>query len=191
MGVTLRGDLDIETVVAQGCRPIGSPLFVTSSEGGVLSTLDGRPPMTILQELFEAGDPRERALLQSSLFLGIQMEPGRDAYGQGDFLVRNLVGVDEERGAIAVAGEVSPNDVVQFRLVRTEADMDAAEVFEPEFTHQVFRDDETVFVHGGGEIGANPVRLMLESFSRTGGTLNFIFDFLILMSSHTWILCSL
>ena len=30
-------------------------------------------------------------------------------------------------------------------------------------------DDETVFVHGGGEIGANPVRLMLESFSRTGG----------------------
>ena len=29
-------------------------------------------------------------------------------------------------------------------------------------------DDETVFVHGGGEIGANPVRLMLESFSRTG-----------------------
>ena len=37
------------------------------------------------------------------------------------------------------------NDVVQFRLVRTEADMDAAEVFEPEFTHQIFRDDETIF----------------------------------------------
>ena len=31
------------------------------------------------------------------------------------------------------------NDVVQFRLVRTEADMDAAEVFEPEFTHQAFK----------------------------------------------------
>lgn len=37
------------------------------------------------------------------------------------------------------------NDVVAFRLVSTAADMDAAEVFEPEFTHQIFREDETIF----------------------------------------------
>ena len=116
VGVSLSGEIEVETVVAQGCRPIGAPLFVTSGQDGVISTLDGRPPMTILQELFEAGDPRERALLQSSLFLGIQMEAGRSAYGQGDFLVRNLVGVDEERGAIAVAADLEPNDVVQFHL---------------------------------------------------------------------------
>ena len=37
------------------------------------------------------------------------------------------------------------NDAVVFRLVRTAADLRTAEAFEPEFTHQVFRDDETVF----------------------------------------------
>lgn len=115
-GVSLRGAVEVETIVAQGCRPIGAPMFVTSGADGVLSTLDGRPPMEILQELFEGGDARERALLQSSLFLGIQMEAGRSNYGQGDFLVRNLVGIDEERGAIAVASEIERNQVVQFHL---------------------------------------------------------------------------
>jgi histone acetyltransferase 1 len=43
------------------------------------------------------------------------------------------------------------NDVVAFRLVACAADMDAAEVFEPEFTHQVFRDDETIF----GRVGTS------------------------------------
>jgi histone acetyltransferase 1 len=37
------------------------------------------------------------------------------------------------------------NDAVSFRLVRTAADMATAEPFEPEFTHQVFREDETIF----------------------------------------------
>jgi small ligand-binding sensory domain FIST len=115
-GVSISGELEVATLVTQGCRPIGAPLFVTNASEQVISTLDGRPPMDILQELFEAGDRRERALLQSSLFLGIQMEPGRSEYQQGDFLVRNLTGVDEERGAIAVAGDVQPNGVVQFHV---------------------------------------------------------------------------
>ena len=37
------------------------------------------------------------------------------------------------------------NDAVSFRLVNTAADMATAEPFEPEFTHQVFREDETIF----------------------------------------------
>lgn len=116
VGATLHGAIEIETVVAQGCRPIGTPMFVTSGTGNFVHELDGRAPMAILQELFEQADARERALLQGSLFLGIQMQAGRTEYGQGDFLVRNLVGVDEERGAIAVGAEIENNLVVQFHL---------------------------------------------------------------------------
>ena len=65
------------------------------------------------------------------------------------------------------------NDVVQFRLVRTEADMDAAEVFEPEFTHQVFRDDETVFGYRDLEIkifmSANLFKALVEISPRREG----------------------
>ena len=41
------------------------------------------------------------------------------------------------------------NESVTFRLVRTAAEMQSAEEFEPEFTHQVFRDDETIFGYKG------------------------------------------
>lgn len=40
---------------------------------------------------------------------------------------------------------MNSNEAVCFRLVHTEADMDTAQMFNPEFTHQIFRDDETIF----------------------------------------------
>jgi len=37
-------------------------------------------------------------------------------YTQGDFLIRSVLGVDPERGAMAVGSEVQPFQVVQFQL---------------------------------------------------------------------------
>ncbi|MEE2664083.1 MAG: FIST N-terminal domain-containing protein [Myxococcota bacterium] len=116
VGATMHGAIDFQTVVAQGCRPIGTPMFVTRGQDNLIHELDGHPPMQIVQQLFEEGDARERALIQSSLFIGIQMQAGRTEYGQGDFLVRNLAGADEDTGAIAVGAEIDSNFVVQFHL---------------------------------------------------------------------------
>jgi len=46
------------------------------------------------------------------------------------------------------------NDAVSFKLVRAGADLDdeSVEPFEPEFTHQIFRDDETIFGYKGLEV---------------------------------------
>lgn len=116
IGIALRGALEVQQIVAQGCRPIGTPMFVTSARGNTLHTLDGRSPTEILQELFDVADAREKALLQSSLFLGIQMHAGRSEYEHGDFLVRNLIGGDPETGALSIGAPVEPNQVVQFHL---------------------------------------------------------------------------
>lgn len=40
---------------------------------------------------------------------------------------------------------MNSNEAVCFRLVHTEADMETAQMFNPELTHQVFREDETIF----------------------------------------------
>lgn len=45
----------------------------------------------------------------------------------------------------AKAFEARANDVLRFRLVRCAEDMASAPLFGPEFTHQVFREDETIF----------------------------------------------
>ncbi len=116
VGVVLSGDVVVDTVVAQGCRPIGKPMLVTRCTGGILQELDRRPPLQILTELHASLDPRDRELMQHSLFLGLEMREERVEYQPGELLVRNLLGADQETGAIAVGAELRPMQVVQFVL---------------------------------------------------------------------------
>ncbi|MDJ0864479.1 MAG: FIST C-terminal domain-containing protein [Myxococcota bacterium] len=124
VGLALQGDVEVDTVVAQGCRPIGHPLFVTRCRDGLLIELDGRPAADALRALFEAAEARDRELMQTSLFLGLEMRPELSEYRHGDFLVRNLVGADPERGTLAVAAGLHEGQVVQFHLrdARTSAE---------------------------------------------------------------------
>jgi small ligand-binding sensory domain FIST len=115
-GLSLAGNLEIDTVVAQGCRPVGTPLFVTRGEGNVIHELDGRRPSDALQELYNQLSERDRQLMRHSLSLGVAMTEGREVYRQGDFLVRNIVGLDGRTGAMAVGATVHAGLVVQFQL---------------------------------------------------------------------------
>lgn len=126
VGVALRGNLEVDAIVAQGCRPVGTPMFVTRHQEQVIFELDGRPAVEVLQRLFDELSPAERAKARHSLFLGVVMDPMREIYDQGDFLVRNLVGVDPQSGAIGTAAQLHPNAVVQFHL--RDADTSAADL---------------------------------------------------------------
>jgi len=116
VGLALVGDLVIDTLVAQGCRPVGEPMFVTRCHDNRIYELDGRPPLDVLRELYERCDEDDRLLMQHSLFLGLVMAPSRQNYGRGDFLVRNIFGIDAESGALAIGAAVKENEVVQFHL---------------------------------------------------------------------------
>jgi small ligand-binding sensory domain FIST len=116
VGLALSGDIAVDTIVAQGCRPIGDPMFVTSCERNVVRALDGESPLKVLQALHDRLDPRDRQLARHSLFLGIVMNEDRQEYRQGDFLIRNLIGIDQSTGALAVGALIDPNAVVQFHL---------------------------------------------------------------------------
>jgi small ligand-binding sensory domain FIST len=116
IGVVLSGDLALDAVVAQGCRPIGPPLFVTGARENVLYELDGKPPMEVLGQLFAAASPAEQRLFQGSLFLGIELAPEQSRFEAGDFLIRNLIGADPNSGALQVAASLEERRVVQFHL---------------------------------------------------------------------------
>jgi small ligand-binding sensory domain FIST len=124
VGVALQGDIEIDPLVAQGCRPIANPLFVTRCRGNLVLELDNRRPVELLEELFQQASPRDRALLRTSLFLGIEMRSAQHVYRQGDFLIRNLIGVDPESGSLAVGANLEAGQVVQFHLrdARTSAE---------------------------------------------------------------------
>jgi small ligand-binding sensory domain FIST len=116
VGLAMMGNVVVDAIVAQGCRPIGTPLLVTRCEGNVLLRLNERPPIEVLRELHQSLDARDQTLFRHSLFLGIEMKKNQVEYQQGDFLVRNIVGVDPQTGAIAVGATLEPYQAVQFHL---------------------------------------------------------------------------
>ena len=116
VGIALQGNLAVDTVVAQGCRPIGSPMFVTRSDRNVIHEIDGVRPVEILEELYESLPPDDRERMRNSLFLGLATTDMLDRYAPGDFLIRNLLGIDEGSGALAVGALPRENTVVQFHL---------------------------------------------------------------------------
>ena len=128
VGVALEGDLHVDTVVAQGCRPIGEPMIVTRGHRNLAAELDGEPAIGALERLLATLSPADRELAGHSLFLGLAMKGG-GPLGRGDFLIRNLMGVDRGSGALAAAAPMSPGQIVQFHLrdART-ADADLREM---------------------------------------------------------------
>ncbi len=102
--------------VGQGCEPIGEPYVVTQGEGNVVRAIAGRSPLRVLQEAMEAVPDYERRIPQAGVFAGLAMDPAKSPLTRGDFLVRNLAGLDQETGAVAVAEEVRVGQTLQFQI---------------------------------------------------------------------------
>lgn len=116
VGMALSGAVELEIVVAQGCRPIGAPLIVTKAEGHVLYELGGKPPLEVLREVIRALSPEDQELARQSLFAGLVMNEYRDEFERGDFLIRNLMGYDAETGALMIGANVHVGQTLQFQL---------------------------------------------------------------------------
>lgn len=116
VGVLLRGNVRCRTVVSQGCRPIGRPLVITKGRDNVIHEIGGKPPLTYLQELYDALPAADRPLFQKGLHIGLVMDEYRESFGRGDFLVRNLYGIDRESGSLVVTDRVRVGQTVQFQL---------------------------------------------------------------------------
>lgn len=116
LGVGLRGAVSMRTLVAQGCRPIGRPMIVMRCRDSIIDELDVGKPVEVLRGLFETLDPRDQELGRHSLYLGVEMGDRGSRYGQGDFLIRDIAGMDPGSGAMALHGRCRPYQVVQFHL---------------------------------------------------------------------------
>ena len=121
VGAAFSGNVVLDTVVAQGCRPIGEPLLVTASDRNNLVQLDDRPALEVLMELFHAQPPDEQDLIRTALHIGIATTEFKSPLEQGDFLIRHLINIDQERGTIGVDESIRNGQTVQFHLRHSEA----------------------------------------------------------------------
>jgi small ligand-binding sensory domain FIST len=117
VGVSLSGDaLDVQTVVSQGCRPFGTTFVVTKSKDNVIHTLGGRPALQALRDAIMDMPVADRELLQNGLFVGRATTEYKESFARGDFLVRTVMGVDNDAGSIAVGDYVRMGQTVQFHV---------------------------------------------------------------------------
>ena len=115
VGAILTGG-GMSALVSQGCRPVGQTYAVTRAERNVLFELGGAPAMSRIEELYaEAGD-RDQLLIRRGLHVGSAITETKAELGRGDFLIRNVVGVDPDSGAIAISDLVEVGRTVQFQV---------------------------------------------------------------------------
>jgi small ligand-binding sensory domain FIST len=115
VGAILTGG-GMTTVVSQGCRPVGKTYAVTRAERNVLFEMGGAPAMTRIEELYAESTDRDQLLIRRGLHVGSAITETKPELGRGDFLVRNVVGVDRDTGAIAISDVVEIGRTVQFQV---------------------------------------------------------------------------
>ena len=116
VALALGGPYEVRTVVSQGCEPIGDVWTITAAEGNVIETIGMRRALDVLMESIHALPSEKQARARGNVFVGLAMDEYRDEFGRGDFLIRNLMGVDQERGVIAVSAQPRVGQTLQFQL---------------------------------------------------------------------------
>jgi len=108
------GALRVDVVVSQGCRPVGPPIEVTRVEQNLLIELDGKPALERAEQVLNGLPDEERERLASGLYVG---RPARgEASARGDYLIRNLLGADQERGVIAVGDAIAVGERIRLHV---------------------------------------------------------------------------
>ena len=100
-GVLFSGRVPVATGLTQGCTPLGPVHEVTACEDNIAITLDGRPALEVFSEDIGEVAARDLAAVGSTVFAAVPIQ-GSD---RADYLVRNLTGIDPERGLLGI-GEV-------------------------------------------------------------------------------------
>jgi small ligand-binding sensory domain FIST len=109
-GVLFAPGVAVATGLSQGCSPIGPVRTVTAARQNVLIEIDGRPALDVFKE--DIGEVLARRLERVAGYIHAAFPvAGSDT---GDYLVRNLVGIDPQRGLLAVGEQVASGDRILF-----------------------------------------------------------------------------
>ena len=120
--LAMSGNIRVDTLVAQGCRGIGGVHTITKCDRNLLQEIDGKPALKLLTEVFEEASPAERILMNRALFVGLITDPLLPwPPRHGDFLIRNVMGIDVGQRSIAVAAELREGQALRFHIRDSEA----------------------------------------------------------------------
>jgi small ligand-binding sensory domain FIST len=110
------GPYALSAGVSQGSVPIGEPWTITEVERNVLLGVSNRPALEMLKLAIDGLSVEQRERAQNNVLVGLAVDEYLESYGQGDFFVRGILGIDPKRGAVVVGGMPRVGQTVQFHL---------------------------------------------------------------------------
>jgi small ligand-binding sensory domain FIST len=112
-GMVLRGRRPPRIGVTQACRPVTEPLRVTRTRGHWILGIDDRPALDVYREV--ARGPLADDLRRAAQFLLVALPRDPDApLAPGGYLVRHIVGFDEEQRAFAIPDDIQAGSAIAF-----------------------------------------------------------------------------
>jgi small ligand-binding sensory domain FIST len=109
-GVLFSDAVGIQTNLSQGCSPIGPHRIIDEAERNVLVRIDKRPALDVFLEDIGEVLARDLSRVGGYIFAGLPIQ-GSDT---GDYLVRNLIGVDRDKKLLAIGDLVAPGQEIMF-----------------------------------------------------------------------------
>jgi small ligand-binding sensory domain FIST len=109
-GLFLSPDIPVAIGVSQGCSPIGPTRTITETHEGLVATVDGQPALQALLNDLSAVNESELRIALRALHVGLPV-PHTDT---GDYVVRNIAGIDTDKGYVAVADNIEPGQKMFF-----------------------------------------------------------------------------
>jgi small ligand-binding sensory domain FIST len=104
-GVLISAEVPVISGLTQGCTPLPRKHIITRCDGNLLAELDGRPALDVFKEDIGEVLSKDLSRVAGYIFAGLPV-PGSDT---GDYLVRNLVGIDPNEKLLAI-GDILEDD---------------------------------------------------------------------------------
>ena len=121
-GIALRGSRPARIGVTQACRPATDLVTVTRCRGHWVLELDGRPALEVYREVARGPLAADLARAAAFLLVALPIEREPAALRPGSYLVRHVIGFDENENAFAIPEAPRPGQ----RLALAQREPEAA-----------------------------------------------------------------
>ncbi|MGI8476252.1 MAG: FIST signal transduction protein, partial [Thermomicrobiales bacterium] len=115
VALAIGGAYNLVPMVSQGCEPLGEPWTITGAQSHWVESISSRPAVQVLVETLSALPEDERLRAQRNLLVGLAADEYRHDFLRGDFLIRNVVGLDQNSGSLGIGATPRVGQTIQFQ----------------------------------------------------------------------------
>ena len=100
----------------QGCQPITAPMVITKAERNLVYEIDHRPAFEVFSQFLKGPLSEDLRRALTVVFVGLPADRNQRHLTPGNYLVRNIIGLDPAQGILGVSEEVREGLPIVFTI---------------------------------------------------------------------------